>query len=81
LKTKKLKDYKFFKKAYYIIINKEHLTKQGLDILVSIKSSINLGLSPELKLAFPNINIYPVISETNNISASAPLALGVLPHY
>jgi hypothetical protein len=26
LKTKKLKDYKFFKKAYYIIINKEHLT-------------------------------------------------------
>ena len=72
LKTKKIKDYKNFKKAYYIIINKEHLTKQGLDLLVSIKSSMNLGLSPELNLAFQDINLYSVINEPYNISATAP---------
>lgn len=66
LKTNKLKDYISFKKAYYIIKNKEHLTKQGLDKLVSIKSSMNLGLSPELKLAFPNINT-SLIKEPNII--------------
>jgi hypothetical protein len=67
LKTKKLKDYTSFKKAYYIIKNKEHLTNQGLDKLVSIKSSMNLGLSPELKLALlklPNINT-SLIKEPN----------------
>lgn len=75
LKTQKWKDYKnfvFFKKAYYIIINKEHLTKQGLDLLVSIKSSMNLGLSPELNLAFPDINLYSIINEPYNIYAKAP---------
>jgi len=66
LKTNKKKDYTSFKKAYYIIKNKEHLTKQGLDKLVSIKSSMNLGLSPELKLAFPNINT-SLIKEPNII--------------
>jgi LAGLIDADG endonuclease len=65
LKTNKLKDYTSFKKAYYIIKNKEHLTKQGLDKLTSIKSSMNLGLSPELKLAFPNIKT-SLIKEPHN---------------
>lgn len=69
LKTNKLKDYISFKKAYYIIKNKEHLTKQGLDKLTSIKSSMNLGLSPELKLAFPNINT-SLIKEPNIIYSS-----------
>lgn len=50
--------------------NKEHLTEKGLLKLVAIKASINLGISPELKSAFPGIitqdrpnvlepNIYP----------------------
>jgi hypothetical protein len=34
---------------------KEHLTIEGLHKILSIKSSINLGLSEELNLAFPNI--------------------------
>lgn len=34
---------------------KEHLTKEGLERLVAIKASINLGLSDELKTAFPKI--------------------------
>lgn len=35
---------------------KEHLTLAGLEKIVSIKASINLGLSDSLKAAFPNIN-------------------------
>lgn len=34
---------------------KEHITKEGLLKIVSIKSSINRGLSSELYAAFPNI--------------------------
>ena len=43
---------------------KEHLTKEGLEKIVSIKGSINLGLSSKLKAAFPNITLVerPVIS-------------------
>ena len=61
LKTKKLNDYKLFKLAFNIIKNKEHLTKEGFNKLLSMKSSKNKGLSPELKLAFPNIS--PLILE------------------
>lgn len=47
-------DYILFKKAFYTINTKEHLTKQGLLKLVGIKSSLNLGLSAALKKAFPS---------------------------
>lgn len=60
LKTKKLNDYKLFKLAFDIIKNKEHLTKEGIDKLLAIKSFMNKGLSPELKLAFPHVNIDPL---------------------
>lgn len=53
--TKKLADYRLFKQASNLIMNKEHLTMEGLKRLVAIKGSINLGLSPELKSAFPDI--------------------------
>jgi hypothetical protein len=56
LKTKKLNDYKLFKLAYDMIIKKEHLKKEGIKNLLSIKSFMNKGLSPELKLAFQNVN-------------------------
>ena len=35
--------------------NREHLTLQGLEIILSIKASLNLGLYDELKAAFPKI--------------------------
>ncbi len=38
-----------------LIKNKEHLTKEGLDKLISIRATLNLGLSAELKAAFPEI--------------------------
>lgn len=55
--TKKLADYRLFKQASNLIMNKEHLTMEGplLKRLVAIKGSINWGLSPELKSAFPDI--------------------------
>ena len=67
--TQKFSDYKLFKQAYNLIINKEHLTKEGLSKLVAIKASMNLGLSPLLKEAYPNIkpiNRENVIKEIPN---------------
>ena len=34
---------------------KEHLTPEGLREIIAIKASMNLGLSEELKLAFPDV--------------------------
>lgn len=53
--TQKFADFILFKKAYELIISKQHLTHEGLLKIVSLKASINLGLSNTLKVAFPNI--------------------------
>ena len=53
--TKKRADYELFVQAFNLIQNKEHLTKEGLRKIVAIKANMNLGLSDELKTAFPNI--------------------------
>jgi hypothetical protein len=42
-----------FKQAYQLIVNREHLTPEGLRKIISIKASINKGLSEPLKEAFP----------------------------
>lgn len=53
--TKKLYDYNFFKKVALFMLNKEHNKIEGLQKIVSLKASINWGLSKILKEAFPNI--------------------------
>ena len=53
--TQKQKDFELFKKGILMVINKEHLTKEGLNKLISIKASMNRGLSKELKTLFPDI--------------------------
>lgn len=53
--TKKRIDYELWKRVIVLIKNKEHLTPEGLLKIVSIRSSINLGLSDELKVAFSNV--------------------------
>jgi hypothetical protein len=53
--SQKWADYKLFKQAITLIKNKEHLTKEGFKKVLSLKASINLGLSDELKLVFPYI--------------------------
>ena len=53
--SQKFADYKLFKQAFNLILNKEHLTVKGLHKIVAIKASINQGLTEKLKTAFPNI--------------------------
>ena len=55
LKTEKAADFILFEKAFRLFLNKEHLDKEGLEKIVAIKASINLGLSDALKLAFPDV--------------------------
>ena len=37
-----------------MVSNNEHLTMEGLSTIVNIRASLNLGLSKELKEAFPS---------------------------
>jgi len=55
LLTQKLTDYLIFKKCFEIIKRNDHLSEKGLLELISLKSSLNLGLPANLKLAFPNV--------------------------
>lgn len=55
LQTQKQADYLLFKRTKDIIKNKEHLTIEGLDKIVAIKASMNLGLSDKLKAEFSGI--------------------------
>ena len=53
--TQKCFDYQLWKMAFYLVKDKEHLTLEGVQKIVSIKASMNNGLSDKLKVAFPNI--------------------------
>jgi len=44
-----------FKQGISLLKNKEHLDKNGFMKLLSIKASINLGLSDELELSYPEV--------------------------
>jgi len=55
LLTQKYADYFLFKQAYLLLVNREHLTPEGLRKIISIKASINNGLSESLKEAFANV--------------------------
>lgn len=54
LLTKKYTDYMFFKNIVKLMLEKEHSTLEGIQKIVNIKSSMNWGLSNELKESFPN---------------------------
>ncbi len=55
LLSQKFADYELFKLAFDVILEKEHLTDEGLRKIVAIRASINKGLSGKLIKAFPNI--------------------------
>lgn len=57
LLTKKYSDYVLFKKIIELMLEKEHNTLEGRQKIVNIKASINLGLSNELKEAFPSLRL------------------------
>lgn len=54
LLTQKRFDFILFKRVVELMQNKEHLSDAGLQKIVSIKSSLNKGLSDELIQSFPN---------------------------
>ncbi|CAF3449147.1 unnamed protein product [Fusarium graminearum] len=53
--TKKHTDFLLFKEALALIKNKEHLTIEGFNKIIALKSSMNLGLPEVLKESFPDI--------------------------
>ena len=58
LYTQKAADFMLFKQVVELMQNKAHLTSEGLQQIINIKSSMNLGISDELKFNF--INTVPV---------------------
>lgn len=53
--TQKQADFILFSLIVNLIFNKEHLTKEGILKILSIRASMNKGLSQKLKELFPNI--------------------------
>jgi hypothetical protein len=56
--TDKWSDFQLFKAAFELVKSKRHLTLEGLIDIVSIKATMNLGLSEELEIAFPSSLIF-----------------------
>ncbi|MDW0150973.1 MAG: LAGLIDADG family homing endonuclease [Nitrososphaeraceae archaeon] len=52
--TQKKADFILFKEIILKIIEGEHLSAKGLQEIINIRASINLGLSDSLKTIFPN---------------------------
>ena len=55
LLSKKHEDFLLFKDVILLMVNKEHLTEEGLLKIVSMRASLNKGLSDKLKASFPGI--------------------------
>jgi hypothetical protein len=53
--SNKRADFELFKESYNLVINKEHLTHEGLHKIVALRASLNLGLSEQLQTAFPDV--------------------------
>nr|QBM09687.1 hypothetical protein [Dactylella sp.] len=58
--TQKRADFELFKKVVELKNQKKHLTIEGIHEIVSIKASINWGLSEKLKSKFDSFAIKPV---------------------
>nr|YP_010836045.1 hypothetical protein QLP54_mgp21 [Phyllosticta yuccae]WGC90060.1 hypothetical protein [Phyllosticta yuccae] len=71
LLTEKSVDFFLFKQIIDLINNKAHLTVEGLNQIVNLKASMNLGLSDKLKLEFPGYRAMerPVIN-SDSIAAN-----------
>ena len=57
--TRKYGDFNLFKKIVLMKAQKLHLTSEGLQEIVNLRATLNLGLSSGLKAAFPNTNPVP----------------------
>lgn len=61
LLTQKYVDFKLFCRVLEIIKTKEHLTNEGLNKIVNIRASMNMGITDTLKANFSSIN--PISTE------------------
>jgi hypothetical protein len=52
--TQKRADYLLFRKVVMMMERGEHLTVEGLQAIINIRATLNKGLTPVLKEAFPN---------------------------
>lgn len=77
--TKKKADYLLFKKVIDVMAKGGHLTKEGLEKIVSIKASMNKGLNETLKLEFPSIT--PVLRPEINVSPSLEVHYNDFPNW
>ena len=59
LKTKKQADFELFKRVVNKLSLKEHLSLKGFKEIVSIRASMNLGLTYALNKAFPEVSPVP----------------------
>ena len=50
LQTQKAADFLLFKQVVNIMVNKDHLSIEGLHQIINIKASMNLGLSDFFKI-------------------------------
>jgi hypothetical protein len=55
LKKKLQKNLQFFKQIVNLVADKAHLSEEGLNSIISLKSILNSGLSDKLKSIFPNV--------------------------
>lgn len=55
LRSQKRVDYELFKQAYELMKAKSHLSESGLKEIVSVRASMNQGLTEELTADFPDI--------------------------
>ena len=64
--SQKAADFILFKQIVKLIENKVHLTEDGIQKIINIKASINLGLSDVHKTNFPNYTpvVRPIINYT-----------------
>lgn len=68
LLTQKAADLLLFKQAVRLVNNKAHLTVEGLNQIVNIKASMNLGLSDVLKSEFGYTPVERPMINYNNIN-------------
>jgi hypothetical protein len=59
LLTQKQIDFELFKRIFCLVRDKQHITLEGFKEIVAIKSSLNKGLSEELKHVFPDVTALP----------------------
>ena len=82
--TQKRADFELFKQVVEIINRQEHLTLDGFKKIVSLKASMNNGLSERQKAAFPNTKPVPrlIVGVDQEIKDPAPhTSCGVTDHH